>query len=93
MSFDTSKARAEILRRIRTAQKREAPTAHDRTAADDYLAAHPPGPLPAPYANRLAQFTAMAERMASTVETLLAAAQEEGSLAKGRAEISIVCCP
>lgn len=68
MSFDTSKARAEILRRIRTAQKREAPTAHDRTAADDYLAAHPPGPLPAPYANLLAQFTAMAERMASTVE-------------------------
>ena len=70
MNFDTSKARAEILRRIRTAQKREAPTAHDRAAADDYLAAHPAGPLPAPYANRLAQFAAMAERMASTVESV-----------------------
>jgi L-lactate dehydrogenase complex protein LldG len=70
MSFDTSKARAEILRRIRTAQKRETPSAHDLTAAEDYLAAHPAGPRPAPYADRLAHFTAMAERMASTVETV-----------------------
>lgn len=70
MSFDTSKARAEILRRIRTAQKREAPSAHDLAAADEYLAAHPAGPRPAPYADRLAHFTAMAERMSSTVETV-----------------------
>jgi L-lactate dehydrogenase complex protein LldG len=70
MSFDTSKARAEILRRIRTAQKREAPAAQDLAAAEDYLAGHPAGPLPAPYADRIAHFTAMAERMASTVETV-----------------------
>lgn len=70
MSFDTSKARSEILQRIRSAQKREAPSPADRTAADDYLARHPAGPQPAPYADRLARFQAMAERMASTVESI-----------------------
>jgi len=70
MSFDTSKARTEILQRIRSAQKREAPSAADRSAAADYLARHPAGPQPAAYPDRLAQFRAMAERMASTVEPI-----------------------
>ena len=70
MSFDSSKARADILQRIRSAQKRGAPSAGDHAAADDYLAHHPAGPRPAPYADRLAHFKAMAERMASTVETV-----------------------
>ena len=82
MSFDTSKARSEILRRIRTAQKREAPSPHDLAAAEDYLAAHPAGPLPASYADRLAHFTAMAERMSSTVETVGAMAHAPAAVAR-----------
>ena len=58
MSFDTSKARAEILQRIRSAQKRGAPSAGDLSSADGYLASHPAGPRPAPYADRLAHFRA-----------------------------------
>jgi L-lactate dehydrogenase complex protein LldG len=70
MSFDTSKARSEILQRIRSAQKRDAPSSADRVAADEYLARHPAGPRPAPYADRLARFKTMAERMACTVEPI-----------------------
>ena len=90
MSFDTSKARAEILRRIRTAQKREAPSAHDLKAAEDYLAAHPAGPLPASYADRLAHFTAMAERMSSTVETVDAMRDAPAAVARYLAAQGIV---
>lgn len=68
MSFDTSKAKQEIFERIRTAQRREAPGAADEAEARDYLAQHPAGPRPASYADRFAQFRAMAERMSSTVE-------------------------
>jgi L-lactate dehydrogenase complex protein LldG len=70
MNFDATKAREEIIRRIRSAQKRDAPGSKEQTIAEDYLARHPSGPRPAPYADRLAQFRAMAERMASTVETV-----------------------
>ena len=38
MSFDTSKAKQEILGRIRTAQRREAPGAQDEAAAREYRA-------------------------------------------------------
>jgi len=81
VNFDTSKAREEIFRRIRTAQNRSAPGAEDRAVADDYLARHPAGPQPQPYADVRAQFTAMAQRMASTVE-------ETGSLAEAPAAIA-----
>jgi L-lactate dehydrogenase complex protein LldG len=70
MSFDTSKARAEIFQRIRGAQKRTAPIASDHAAAVDYLARHPAGPQPAAYPDLLVQFRSMAERMASTVESV-----------------------
>jgi L-lactate dehydrogenase complex protein LldG len=70
MTFDTSKARDEIFQRIRGAQKRGAPVAADLAAVDDYLARHPAGPQPAAYTDLQAQFRAMAERMASTVETV-----------------------
>jgi L-lactate dehydrogenase complex protein LldG len=82
MSSDTSKARSEILQRIRTAQKREAPSASDRAAADDYLARHPAGPQPAPYADRLARFQSMAERMASTVESIESMRDAPGAVAR-----------
>jgi L-lactate dehydrogenase complex protein LldG len=70
MSFDTDKARDEIFRRIRTAQNRSAPGAEDRAAAADYMARHPVGPQPPPYADARAQFVSMAERMSSTVESV-----------------------
>jgi len=67
---DTTRARDAIFQRIRGAQKRAAPGEADRAAAQDYLQQHPAGPQPAPYADLLAQFRAMAERMASTVDTV-----------------------
>jgi len=70
MSADTSKAREQIFQRIRTAQKRGEPNAEDRASAADYLARHPAGPRPAPYGDLTGQFRTMAERMASTVESV-----------------------
>ncbi len=67
---DTTRARDAIFQRIRSAQRRSAPGEADRAAAADYLQRHPAGPRPAPYADLLAHFRAMAERMASTVETV-----------------------
>jgi len=67
---DERSARDEIFQRIRSAQGRGAPTPQDRAGAQDYLARHPSGPQPAQYADVMARFRAMAERMASTVEEL-----------------------
>jgi len=82
MSSDTSKAKEEIFQRIRVAQGRAAPGADDQAAAQDYLARHPAGPQPAPYADRLAQFRAMAERMASTVELVDGLADSPAAIAR-----------
>jgi L-lactate dehydrogenase complex protein LldG len=90
MSLDTSKARAEIFQRIRSAQKRGAPGAEDRAAIDDYLSRHPAGPRPGPYADVLAQFRAMAERMASTVETVARRDEAPAAVARYLAAQSIV---
>jgi L-lactate dehydrogenase complex protein LldG len=69
MSFDTAKARAAILQRIRTNQHRiGVPTAAEQAEADGYLAAHPPGPRPALTGDLTSHFRRMAERMASTVD-------------------------
>lgn len=69
MSLDTSKSRANIFARIRTNQRRgPSITADERAAVDDYLAQHPPGPQPAIAGDLKLRFTAMSERMASTVE-------------------------
>ncbi len=89
MSFDTSRARAEIMQRIRSAQRRAAPTTSDLKAADDYLAQHPPGPQPTPYADRRAQFCAMAERMSSTVEAVPAMADAPAAVARYLANQSL----
>jgi L-lactate dehydrogenase complex protein LldG len=82
MSFDTSKAREEIFQRIRSAQKRAAPGSEDQATAEDYLLRHPSGPQPAPYADRLAQFRTMAERMSSTVETVEQSAAAPAAIAR-----------
>jgi L-lactate dehydrogenase complex protein LldG len=69
MSFDTAKARAAILQRIRTNQHRPGSgTDAERAQAEQYLAQHPAGPRP-PLPNDLTRhFRQMAERMASTVD-------------------------
>jgi L-lactate dehydrogenase complex protein LldG len=82
MSFDTSKARDEIFRRIRAAQNRSAPGAEDRTAVSDYMARHPAGPQPPPYLDVRAQFAAMAERMSSTVELVDSANDAPAAVAR-----------
>jgi L-lactate dehydrogenase complex protein LldG len=89
MSVDTSGARDEIFRRIRSAQKRGAPGSEDRAAAEEYLVRHPAGPQPAPYADRLAQFCTMAERMASTVETVERSADAPAAMARYLAGLGI----
>jgi len=82
MNFDTSKAREEILRRIRNAQKRGAPDAADQATAADYLSRHPAGPQPAPYGDLVDQFRAMAERMASTVELVGSAGEVPAAIVR-----------
>jgi L-lactate dehydrogenase complex protein LldG len=69
MSLDTGKARAAILQRIRTNQRRSGPaTEAERVMAEDYMARHPPGPRPALAGDLKQQFRRMAERMSSTVD-------------------------
>jgi L-lactate dehydrogenase complex protein LldG len=79
---DNDAARDEIFRRIRSAQGRSAPGVVDRGDAEDYLARHPAGPQPAPYADVPARFRAMAERMSSTVEDVAHAADAPGAVAR-----------
>jgi signal transduction histidine kinase len=72
---------AEISHQLRTPVakiKAEAELALRRERDSDY------------YQESLRSVVHSADQMASTVETLLAAAQEEGSLAKGRAEVAEV---
>jgi L-lactate dehydrogenase complex protein LldG len=89
MSFDTGRARDDILQRIRAAQGRGRPGAEDQASAVDYLTRHPAGPSPSHYGDRVAQFCAMAERMASTVETVASAAQAPEAVARYLAALGI----
>jgi len=67
--IDTSVARAAILNRIRSAQRRPATaTAEELAAVEDYLARHPQGPRPAIEGDLRLRFRAMSERMSSTVD-------------------------
>ena len=70
MTFDTSKARAAILQRIRTNQRRSGSSAAaaERAPAEEYMARHPAGPRPVLGGDLKLHFLAMAERMASTVD-------------------------
>jgi L-lactate dehydrogenase complex protein LldG len=69
MSLDTAKARASILQRIRTNQRRPAAAAPaERAAADEYVARHPAGPRPVMGGDLKLHFRQCAERMASTVD-------------------------
>ena len=83
MSFDTSKARAAILQRIRTNQRRPGPaTDAERAQAEDYMARHPSGPRPAISGDLTRHFRQMAERMASTVDEVPSMAEAPGAVAR-----------
>lgn len=69
MNFDTGKARASILQRIRTNQRRTGPsTDAERALAEEYMARHPAGPRPVLTGDLMGHFRQMAERMSSTVD-------------------------
>jgi L-lactate dehydrogenase complex protein LldG len=69
--MDTSAARRAIFDRIRTAHGRPAgPEAAELAAVADYLRLHPPGPRPALGPDLVAHFTAQAERMSDTVDSV-----------------------
>jgi L-lactate dehydrogenase complex protein LldG len=67
--MDTSRARAAILARIRSAQGRPAqPVPHEQSQVDSYIEHHPVGPQPTIGADRVAHFEAQALRMMCSVE-------------------------
>lgn len=69
MSFDTSRARAAIFKRIRLNQHRTGePVAAEHALAEDYLARYPAGPRPAIEGDLRIRFRAMSEKMSSTVD-------------------------
>ena len=81
MSFDTTRARAAILKRIRTNQRRSgAPTDAERAQAEDYLAQHATGPRPVLTGDLTLHFRQMAERMSSTVDEVGSMAEAPGAV-------------
>lgn len=69
-------ARASILARIRNAQGRPAtPDAEERNLVDQYIAAHPRGPLPHVDADAVARFRDRALNLATTLEELRSVAE------------------
>jgi len=83
MTLDTSKARAAILQRIRTNQRRSGPANDaERALAEEYLARHPAGPRPVLGPDLKQHFRQMAERMASTVEEVGRSADAPAAVAR-----------
>jgi len=83
MTVDTSKARAAILQRIRTNQRRSGPLSDaERAAAEEYMARHPAGPRPVLGGDLKLHFRQMAERMASTVDEVPTLADAPAAVAR-----------
>lgn len=83
MTIDTSKARAAILQRIRTNQRRSGATSDgERALAEEYLARHPAGPRPALDPDLKQRFRQMAERMSSTVDEVARIADAPAAVAR-----------
>lgn len=83
MNFDTTKARAAILQRIRTNQRHSGPsTDAERALADEYLGRHPAGPRPVLTGDLTRHFRQMAERMASTVDEVATMADAPGAVVR-----------
>jgi L-lactate dehydrogenase complex protein LldG len=83
MSFDTSRARAAILQRIRSNQRRTGATGDaERAQADEYVARHPSGPRPVITGDLTRHFRQMAERMASTVDEVASLTDAPSAVAR-----------
>jgi L-lactate dehydrogenase complex protein LldG len=83
VSFDTSRARAAIFKRIRINQHRTGePVAAERALAEDYLARHPAGPRPAIEGDLRIRFRAMSEKMSSTVDEVPRLADAPAAVAR-----------
>lgn len=83
MSFDTSRARAAIFKRIRINQHRTGePVTAERALAEDYLARHPAGPRPAIEGDLRIRFRAMSEKMSSTVDEVPRLADAPAAVAR-----------
>lgn len=83
MNFETSKARAAIVNRIRQHQKRGAgPTPDERAGVEAYLREHPRGPQPAISGDLKIRFRAMSERMSSTVDEVPRRADAPAAIAR-----------
>lgn len=83
MSFDTSRARAAIFKRIRVNQHRTGESAAaERALAEDYLARHPAGPRPALEGDLRIRFRVMSEKMASTVDEVPRLADAPAAVAR-----------
>jgi L-lactate dehydrogenase complex protein LldG len=81
--FDTSAARAAIIRRIRAAQRRPVTaTAEELAAVEDYLSRHPRGPRPAIAGDLRIRFRAMSERMSSTLDEVPRLADAPAAVAR-----------
>ncbi len=81
--LDTSAARAAILNRIRTAQRRPSTaTAEELAAVEDYLSRHPQGPRPAIEGDLRIRFRAMSERMSSTIDEVAHLADAPAAVAR-----------
>lgn len=83
MSLDTSRARAAILGRIRSAQGRSgAITDVERAQVDAYLANPPRAPRPTVGDDVVAHFEAQAQRMSATTERIAALADAPAAVAR-----------
>jgi L-lactate dehydrogenase complex protein LldG len=83
LNVDTSKARAAILARIRSAQGRAGPpSAQERQAVEDYVAHPPRGPGITLGADTVAHFEAQAQRMASTTQRVARLADVPAAVAR-----------
>lgn len=83
MTVDTSKARAAILQRIRTNQRRSgSSTDAERGPAEEYMARHSAGPRPVLGGDLKLHFRQMAERMASTVDEVATLADAPSAVAR-----------
>src|SRR5579862_2088550 len=76
-------ARENILARIRTAQGRSgAPRAEERAAVAAHVGAHPAGPRPQVAWEPVAQFSACADKLSTTVDQVAAFADVPQAVAR-----------
>jgi L-lactate dehydrogenase complex protein LldG len=81
--MDTSRARGNILRRIRSLQRRpEEISPAERARVTDYLEQHPCGPRQRLPADLKPHFRALAEKMASTVDEVARFADAPAAVAR-----------